>query len=227
MDASSTPIARVDGEWLFDSKDIAKKLIEMHPDKADKVIVHIPDGVDDLNHVKTEKRGDKKIELQTFATVKWCAAPHGSKTEADLRVTTDESLRMFEAYLGAMNTPFFAGQQPGNDDVRHGNTLRNFKWLGTWCKGRNYYEDFPLLSAYADRWASSNMCKSLSPTDSDDLSFDLVFCFTVAFSGFNITFCDLSGANVLKDEAPCHNTTTWMMCYLIIIYILLYYIIQI
>ena len=48
----------------------------------------------------------------------------------------------------------FAGDRPGHDDFRFGNTLRNFKWLGMWLKGRDYFEDFPLLSAYADRWAA-------------------------------------------------------------------------
>ena len=42
--AKSTPVARVDGEWLFDSKDIAKKLIEVTPSQRHKVVVPMPDG---------------------------------------------------------------------------------------------------------------------------------------------------------------------------------------
>ena len=79
-------------------------------------------------------------------------------------------------------------------------TLRNFKWFGRWCKGRNYFEDFPLLSAYCDRWETSKECVALGPTDTFNLSFDMAFSWVVAFQGMKIVFCDVKGASVLSDK---------------------------
>jgi len=192
--AKSTPVARVNGQWLFDSKDIVKAMLDMQPRRLrDQIVIPSRPGVDPLV-------GPHGKELQTYCTIKWCAAPHGSKQEADMKAKTDDPLTIYENYLRAFGTPFFAGQHPGHDDFRFGNTLRNFKWFGKWCKGRNYFEDFPLLSAYCDRWESSPECVGLGPIDTFDLSFDMAFSWVVAFQGMKIVFCDLTGASVLPDE---------------------------
>ena len=54
-----------------------------------------------------------------------------------MKAKTDEPLVIFENY-SSIWTPFFE-EQPGYDDFRHGNTLRNFKWFGRY--GPQYFED--------------------------------------------------------------------------------------
>ena len=138
--AKSTPVARVNGQWLFDSKDIVKAILDMQPRHLqDQIVIPSRPGVDPLV-------GPHGKELQTYCTIKWCAAPHGSKQEADMKAKTDEPLVIYENYLRAFGTPFSPGISlvtTISDLV----TLRNFKWFGRWCKGHHYFEDFPLLSA--------------------------------------------------------------------------------
>ena len=192
--AKSTPVARVNGQWLFDSKDIVKAILEMQPQHLqNQVVIPSRPGVDPLV-------GPHGKELQTYCTIKWCAAPHGSKQEADMKAKTDDPLVIYENYLRAFGTPFFAGQNLDTMTFVLETLCATSSGLANGARAAITLRIFLFFQHIAIRWESSQECVALGPTDTFDLSFDMAFSWVVAFQGMKIVFCDLKGACVLSDE---------------------------